>query len=81
MGLDAVHLTARTAGILLDPVYTGKAMSGLITAVQRGEVSGDATVVFVHTGGAPALFAYQPDLAAHGRYPARIVADLSHGVL
>jgi D-cysteine desulfhydrase family pyridoxal phosphate-dependent enzyme len=80
-GLDALHLTARTEGILLDPVYTAKAMSGLIAAVQQGEVARDATVVFVHTGGAPALFAYQPDLAAHGCYPARIVTDLSQGVL
>jgi hypothetical protein len=44
-------------------------------------VSCDATVVFVHTGGAPALFAYQPDLVAHGSYPTRIVEDLSRGVL
>jgi 1-aminocyclopropane-1-carboxylate deaminase/D-cysteine desulfhydrase-like pyridoxal-dependent ACC family enzyme len=80
-GLDALHLTARTEGILLDPVYTGKAMAGLIAAVQRGEISRDATVVFVHTGGAPALFAYQADLAAHGCYPTRIVEDLSRGVL
>ena len=80
-GLEAVHLTARTEGILLDPVYTGKAMSGLIAAVQRGEMARDATVVFVHTGGAPALFAYRPDLVAHGSYPTRIVEDLSRGVL
>jgi 1-aminocyclopropane-1-carboxylate deaminase/D-cysteine desulfhydrase-like pyridoxal-dependent ACC family enzyme len=80
-GLDAVHLTARTEGILLDPVYTGKAMSGLIDAVQRGDVSPHATVVFVHTGGAPALFAYQPDLVAHGSYPTRIVEDLSQELL
>jgi 1-aminocyclopropane-1-carboxylate deaminase/D-cysteine desulfhydrase-like pyridoxal-dependent ACC family enzyme len=80
-GLEAVHLTARTEGIFLDPVYTGKAMSGLIAAVKRGEVPPDASVVFVHTGGAPALFAYQPDLVAHGCYPTRIVEDLSRRVL
>jgi D-cysteine desulfhydrase family pyridoxal phosphate-dependent enzyme len=80
-GLDAVHLAARTEGILLDPVYTGKAMAGLVAAAQQGEVAADATVVFVHTGGAPALFAYQPELAAHGSYPTRIVEDLSRGVL
>ena len=80
-GLDAVHLAARTEGLLLDPVYTGKAMAGLTAAVQRGEVPRDATVVFVHTGGAPALFAYQPDLEAHGSYPTRIVEELSRGVL
>jgi D-cysteine desulfhydrase family pyridoxal phosphate-dependent enzyme len=80
-GLDAIHLTARTEGILLDPVYTGKAMAGLMAAVRSGEVPGDATVVFVHTGGAPALFAYQSELAAHGSYPTRVVEDLSRGVL
>lgn len=79
--LDAIHLTARTEGIFLDPVYTGKAMAGLIAAVQGGEVPADATVVFVHTGGAPALFAYQPELVAHGTYPTRIVENLSRGVL
>jgi 1-aminocyclopropane-1-carboxylate deaminase/D-cysteine desulfhydrase-like pyridoxal-dependent ACC family enzyme len=75
-GLDALHLTARTEGILLDPVYTSKAMSGLIAAVRSGEIPADATAVFVHTGGAPALFAYQPELAAHGEYQARIVERL-----
>jgi D-cysteine desulfhydrase family pyridoxal phosphate-dependent enzyme len=52
---DAVRLAARTEALLLDPVYTGKAMAGLIAAVNRGQVSG--TVVFWHTGGAVALFA------------------------
>jgi D-cysteine desulfhydrase family pyridoxal phosphate-dependent enzyme len=52
---DAVRLAARTEALILDPVYTGKAMAGLIAAVNRGQVSG--TVVFWHTGGAVALFA------------------------
>jgi D-cysteine desulfhydrase family pyridoxal phosphate-dependent enzyme len=52
---DAVRLAARTEALLLDPVYTGKAMAGLIAAVNRGQVGG--TVVFWHTGGAVALFA------------------------
>jgi D-cysteine desulfhydrase family pyridoxal phosphate-dependent enzyme len=52
---DAVRLAARTEALLLDPVYTGKAMAGLIAAARAGSVSG--TVVFWHTGGAPALFA------------------------
>jgi len=51
----AVRLAARTEGLVLDPVYTGKAMAGLIAAVERGLVSG--TVVFWHTGGQVALFA------------------------
>ncbi len=52
---DAVRLAARTEGLVLDPVYTGKAMAGLIAAAREGRVGG--TVVFLHTGGAVALFA------------------------
>jgi D-cysteine desulfhydrase family pyridoxal phosphate-dependent enzyme len=52
---DAVRLAARTEALILDPVYTGKALAGLIAAVNRSQVSG--TVVFWHTGGAIALFA------------------------
>ena len=51
----AVRLAARTEALLLDPVYTGKAMAGLIAAVNGGRITG--TVVFLHTGGAVALFA------------------------
>lgn len=54
-GDAAVRLAARSEGLLLDPVYTGKAMAGLIAAARARKVSG--TVVFWHTGGAPALFA------------------------
>jgi 1-aminocyclopropane-1-carboxylate deaminase/D-cysteine desulfhydrase-like pyridoxal-dependent ACC family enzyme len=52
---EAVRLAARTEGLVLDPVYTGKAMAGLIAGAKDGRVSG--TVVFWHTGGAVALFA------------------------
>ena len=52
---EAVRLAARTEGLLLDPVYTGKAMAGLVAARRDGRVGG--TVVFWHTGGAVALFA------------------------
>ena len=62
----AIRLTAETEGILLDPVYTGKAMAGLIDHVKRGAVGADETVVFVHTGGMPALFAYAGDLFDDG---------------
>ena len=51
----AVRLAARTEGLVLDPIYTGKAMAGLIAAANDGTISG--TVVFWHTGGAVALFA------------------------
>ena len=54
----AVTLFARTEGLLLDPVYTGKAAAGLIHLVQTGKLSGN--ILFLHTGGAPSLFHYQP---------------------
>ena len=56
-GLEALRLAARTEGLLLDPVYTGKAMAGLIHAVRSGRITADDRVVFLHTGGLPALFA------------------------
>ena len=56
--IDALKLAARTDAILLDPVYTGKAMKGLIALSQSGAFDGE-TVVFLHTGGAQGLFAYQ----------------------
>lgn len=55
--IDALRLVARSEGLVLDPVYSGKAMAALITAVRRGEVGADDTVVFWATGGSPALFA------------------------
>ena len=54
---EAMDLAARCEGIVLDPVYTGKAMAGLIAAVTDGSIGRDQTVVFLHTGGMPALFA------------------------
>jgi L-cysteate sulfo-lyase len=61
---EAIHLAARLEGILLDPVYTGRAMAGLIDLVRRGEFGADETIVFWHTGGTPALFAYAEELLA-----------------
>ncbi len=57
--LEAIRLFARIEGILLDPVYTGKAAAGLIALVREGRFGKDDNVVFVHTGGAQALFAYR----------------------
>ncbi|MBC7099441.1 pyridoxal-phosphate dependent enzyme, partial [Candidatus Bipolaricaulota bacterium] len=54
---EAVELVARSEGILLDPVYTGKAMAGLVDLVRRGVFQKAKTVIFLHTGGVPALFA------------------------
>ncbi len=57
--VEAIELTARSEGILLDPVYSGKGMAGLIGMVRDGQFSPDENVVFLHTGGSAALFAYQ----------------------
>jgi len=56
--LEAVELCARLEGVLLDPVYSGKAMAGLIDMVRHGELTDDDTVIFLHTGGSAGLFAY-----------------------
>ncbi len=56
--LEAIRLAARVEGVFLDPVYTGKAFSGLMGEIRKGE-----TVVFVHTGGPPIIFAYDEVLA------------------
>jgi 1-aminocyclopropane-1-carboxylate deaminase/D-cysteine desulfhydrase-like pyridoxal-dependent ACC family enzyme len=62
-GLAAIRLLARLEGFLLDPVYTGKAMAGLIAMIREGRFSDEQNVVFLHTGGWPALFAYEEELA------------------
>jgi 1-aminocyclopropane-1-carboxylate deaminase/D-cysteine desulfhydrase-like pyridoxal-dependent ACC family enzyme len=59
---EALALLARTEGVLLDPVYTGKAMAGLIDDARRGRLGAQDQVVFIHTGGTPALFAYRDEL-------------------
>ena len=59
---EAIALVARHEGILLDPVYTGRAMAGLIDLIRRREIGAGETIVFWHTGGAPALFAYAEEL-------------------
>lgn len=56
-GMAALRDLARLEGIVLDPVYTGKAMAGLIQLIRAGEIGSGEQVVFLHTGGAPALFA------------------------
>jgi 1-aminocyclopropane-1-carboxylate deaminase len=58
--LAAIKLVAQLEGILLDPVYEGKGMAGLIDLVQRGEFKRTERVLFVHLGGSPALHAYAP---------------------
>ena len=59
---EAISMAARLEGVLLDPVYTGKAMAGLIAHVRSGRITAGSRVLFVHTGGLPALFAYATKL-------------------
>ena len=59
-GMEAVKLLARLEGILLDPVYTGKAMAGLLDGIEQKRFRDNGPILFIHTGGAPALFAYHP---------------------
>ena len=59
---NAIKVTAANEGILLDPVYTGRAMGGLIDLIDKGTFKKDETVLFWHTGGIPALFAKKDDL-------------------
>ena len=61
--LEAMQLVARTEAIMLDPIYTGKAMAALIDHIRRGDFSTHDNIVFVHTGGTPVLFAMNDLLA------------------
>jgi len=56
--IEAIRIVARTEGIILDPVYTGKAMAGLIDLIKKGEFKKDENIIFLHTGGTTANFAY-----------------------
>lgn len=63
-GLDAIRLVAQTEGILLDPVYTGKTMAGLISLLKSGNLPADRAAVMIHTGGLPGVFAYHAEIAS-----------------
>lgn len=56
--LDAIRLTGRLEGMIIDPVYEGKSMAGLIDLVRTGQISSGSTVLYAHLGGQPALNAY-----------------------
>jgi L-cysteate sulfo-lyase len=56
---EAIELCARLEGVLLDPVYTGKAMAGMIRWIREGKLSASDVPLFIHTGGLPGLFAYE----------------------
>jgi len=62
---DAIRLVAEMEGLLLDPVYTGKAFAGLLDLVHKGYFRPGQHVVFLHSGGAPALFTYRQTLVEH----------------
>jgi len=63
---EAIRLFARTEGLLLDPVYTGRAAAGLIDLIRKGRFTQDETVLFWHTGGTAGLFGFGPDLIGSG---------------
>lgn len=62
--VEAVRLFAQTEGILLDPVYTGKIAAGMIDLIRKGKFKKEENLLFIHTGGATALHAYEPVLLA-----------------
>lgn len=64
-GVEAIRLVARTEGVFLDPTYTGKGMAGLMAEIRSGRIEKDDTVVFLHTGGEPGLFAHPEIGGAH----------------
>lgn len=64
--LEAIKLLASLEGVLLDPVYTGKAFAGLLDGISSKRFAGDGPLLFLHTGGSPALFAYQCAAASEG---------------
>jgi len=68
--VEAVQMLARTEAILLDPVYTGKIMAGLIGLARQGYFQPDENVLFIHTGGAPSLHAYEAEVLGLKDLPA-----------
>ena len=60
---SAINMMAQNQGLFLDPVYTGKTFAGLLGLLKDGTIRPDSRVLFIHTGGQPALFAYQEDLS------------------
>jgi D-cysteine desulfhydrase family pyridoxal phosphate-dependent enzyme len=62
---NAIHLFARTEGLLLDPVYTGKAATGMVDLMAKNYFTEGETILFLHTGGTPALFPYRAPILEH----------------
>ena len=70
-GIKAIKLVAEREGIFLDPVYTGKAMSELVDHIRQGRIKAGEVVIFLHTGGSPALFAYSDEFNLGNRVKVR----------
>jgi len=66
-GLEAIRVVARTEGVLLDPTYSGKVMSGLIRLIHQQHLDSDSRIVFLHSGGGPILFARSSFLSSDAR--------------
>jgi L-cysteate sulfo-lyase len=64
--VEAVKMLAQTEGLLFDPVYTGKGLSGLIDSIRHDRFTKDDTIIFLHTGGSAALFGYPEAFALEG---------------
>ncbi len=80
--VEAVRIAAETEGLLLDPVYSGKAMAGMIGMIRAGRFSASDHVVFIHTGGAAALSPYRQAFAGNPEQvagPVRVAEGPSHG--
>lgn len=67
--LHALRMAAQLESLILDPVYTGKAMAGLVDLVRTGQLHGARDIIFMHTGGSPAMFAYSAVLATERALP------------
>jgi 1-aminocyclopropane-1-carboxylate deaminase/D-cysteine desulfhydrase-like pyridoxal-dependent ACC family enzyme len=61
---EAIDLLARLEGLFVDPVYTAKSLAVLIALVRTGTIEKGSRALFIHTGGLPAMFAYEPDMRA-----------------
>ncbi len=64
-GINAIYQVAQQEGVLLDPVYTGKAMHGLMTLAEQGQIRPGSSVIFMHCGGSPALYPFAQTLLEH----------------
>ncbi len=65
---EVIHLVAQTEAVILDPNYTGKSMSGLLDQIRKGRFGKDDTIMFLHSGGLPQVFAFNEELAAWDGY-------------